>query len=65
MARQEEQVQYQCHHGARDFYSEDHNYNTFIYDSTSPQIIDLHVALCLALYRPPQHLMYDGLSDPR
>ncbi|KAL5658009.1 hypothetical protein ACJX0J_031172, partial [Zea mays] len=40
---QEEQVQYQCHHGARDFYSEDHNYNTFIYDSTSPQIIDLHV----------------------
>jgi hypothetical protein len=38
---------------------------TFVYDITSPLAVDLQATLWLALYRPPQLPMYDGLSDLR
>lgn len=64
MARQEEeQAHNKHHHDVSDIFPKGHKHDTFIFDSTSPLIVDLQAAPWPAPYRPTQLPMYDALSD--
>jgi hypothetical protein len=52
-------------HHQRNLHHEEHNYDDYIYDDTSPLTPVLQAMPWPPLYMPPQLPMYDGLSDPK
>jgi hypothetical protein len=44
---------------------EEHNYDDYLYDDTSPLALELQAMPWPPLYMPPQLPTYDGLSDPK
>jgi hypothetical protein len=65
MIRQDEKTKNQHPHNIGGLHPEGYKYDAFVYVSSSPLPVDLQATPCLALYRPPQFLLYEGLLVPK